>query len=82
MIRTVAPVLLRLLTQSAAAGARATLYAATVAEPGSYTGPRRLGESRGAIGVARTSVYARDERLARKLWQCSEDLTGLHYPWP
>ena len=82
MIRTVAPLFLRLLTQSAAAGARATLYAATVAEPGSYTGPQRLGESRGAIGPARTSAYARDERLAGKLWQCSVDLTGLHYPWP
>ena len=82
MIRTVAPVFLRLLTQSAAAGARATLYAATAAGPGSYTGPQRFGESRGAIGPAKTSPFARDERLARKLWQCSEDLTGLHYPWP
>lgn len=82
MIRTVAPVFLRLLTQSAAAGARATLYAATAGEPASYTGPQRFGESRGAIGPAKTSSYARDERLARKLWLCSEDLTGLHYPWP
>ena len=47
MIRTVAPVFLRVLTQSAAAGARATLYAATSGEPGSYTGPQRFGESRG-----------------------------------
>ncbi|HEY2166924.1 MAG TPA: oxidoreductase [Jatrophihabitantaceae bacterium] len=82
MIRTVAPFFLRVLTQSAAAGARPTLFAATEGEPGSYTGPQRLGESRGAIGPARTSTYARDERLARKLWLCSEDLTGLHYPWP
>jgi NAD(P)-dependent dehydrogenase (short-subunit alcohol dehydrogenase family) len=82
LIRTVAPLFLRLLTQSAAAGARATLYAATVAEPGSYIGPHRFAESRGAIGPANTSSYARDERLARRLWHCSEDLTGLHYPWP
>jgi NAD(P)-dependent dehydrogenase (short-subunit alcohol dehydrogenase family) len=82
LIRTVAPLFLRLLTQSPAAGARATLYAATEAEPGSYTGPGRFGESRGPIGPANTSSYATDERLARKLWLCSEDLTGLHYPWP
>jgi len=25
---------------------------------------------------------AADEELARKLWQVSEELTGLHYPWP
>jgi NAD(P)-dependent dehydrogenase (short-subunit alcohol dehydrogenase family) len=81
-LRTVAPPFLRVFTQSAAAGARAVLYAAAVAESGTYTGPQRFGETRGAIGVAKLSSYARDERLARKLWQLSEELTGLHYPWP
>lgn len=82
LMRSVAPVMLRLVTQPAAAGARATLYAATVAEPGSYTGPRRFGETRGAIGPARLSPFARDEKLARRLWQVSEVMTGFHYPWP
>ncbi len=82
LMRTVAPMLVKVFTQSAAAGARPTLYAATQAEPGFYTGPQRFGETRGRIGPARLSACAQDERLARRLWQVSEDLTGLRYPWP
>jgi NAD(P)-dependent dehydrogenase (short-subunit alcohol dehydrogenase family) len=81
LTRTVAPVFLKIFTQSANAGARATLYAATMAVPGSYTGPQRFGETRGAIGPAKLSKFAQDERLQHRLWQVSEDLTGLHYPW-
>jgi NAD(P)-dependent dehydrogenase (short-subunit alcohol dehydrogenase family) len=81
-MRTVAPAFLRVFTQSAAAGSRPTLYAATEAAPGSYTGPQRFGETRGRIGPARMSTFAQDEKLARRLWQASEDLTGFHYPWP
>jgi NAD(P)-dependent dehydrogenase (short-subunit alcohol dehydrogenase family) len=81
-IRLVAPPVLRIVLQSATAGARAVLYAATEAEPGSYTGPGRFGESRGPIGSARLSAVTQDEKLARRLWQVSEDITGFHYPWP
>ena len=81
-IRAAGPVFVRLFTQSARAGARATLYAATEGEPGSYTGPRRFGETRGRIGPARWSSPARDEKLARRLWQASENLTGYRYTWP
>jgi NAD(P)-dependent dehydrogenase (short-subunit alcohol dehydrogenase family) len=81
-MRTVAPLFVKVLTQSAAAGARSTLYAATRAEPGSYTGPQRFGETRGRIGPARLSALASEEKLARRLWQVSEELTGFHYPWP
>ncbi len=81
LVRSVGPVLLRALTQSAEAGARATLYAATEAAPGSYTGPQRFGETRGPIGPARISPAAQDEKLARRLWHVSEELTGLAYPW-
>jgi NAD(P)-dependent dehydrogenase (short-subunit alcohol dehydrogenase family) len=81
LTRTVGPMLVKVFTQSAAAGARPTLYAATQAEPGSYTGPQRFGETRGRIGPARLSSCAQDERLARRLWQVSEELTGLRYPW-
>jgi len=76
-----APVFLKIFTQSAVAGARPTLYAATEAEPGSYTGPGRFGETRGPIGPAKLLPLARDEALAHQLWTVSEDLTGLHYPW-
>jgi NAD(P)-dependent dehydrogenase (short-subunit alcohol dehydrogenase family) len=82
LVRWSAPLALRAFPQSPAHGARALLYAAVVAEPGSYTGPSWLGETRGPIGEARRSPAARDEQLARRLWRVSEDLTGLRYPWP
>ncbi len=80
-LRTVGPVFVKLFTQSAAAGARATLYAATEALPGSYTGPQILGETRGHIGPARLSPQAKDEKLGRRLWQVSEEMTGFRYDW-
>jgi NAD(P)-dependent dehydrogenase (short-subunit alcohol dehydrogenase family) len=80
-MRTVGPVFVKIFTQSASAGARATLYAATEAEPGSYTGPQILGETRGRIGAARLSPQAQDEKLARRLWQVSEEMTGFRYEW-
>ncbi|SHG02149.1 Short-chain dehydrogenase [Jatrophihabitans endophyticus] len=80
-VRLLAPPLLKLTTQSPATGARAVLYASCVAEPGSYTGPQRLGETRGPLGPARLSAYADDERLARRLWHVSEELTGYSYDW-
>ena len=81
MMRTFAPLVLKVATQSSAAGARSTLFAATAAEPGSYTGPQVLGETRGRIGPARLSSLAQDEDLARRLWRVSEDLTGYRYGW-
>ncbi len=80
-VRQVAPLFLKLMFQSPKAGAEPTLYAATEALPGSYTGPQSLRESRGKPGPARLSRLARDETLAGKLWSLSEDLTGVHYDW-
>jgi NAD(P)-dependent dehydrogenase (short-subunit alcohol dehydrogenase family) len=80
-LRTVGSAFVKVFTQSATAGARATLYAATEAAPGSYTGPQILGETRGRIGPARLSREAQDEKLARRLWQVSEELTGFRYEW-
>jgi NAD(P)-dependent dehydrogenase (short-subunit alcohol dehydrogenase family) len=82
LYRLAGPVVLKLFTQSAVAGARASLFAATEAQGGSYTGPQRFGESRGAIGPAKRSACAQDAELARQLWTVTEDLTGLRYPWP
>lgn len=78
-VRMVAPVVMPLLFQSADRGAAPTLYAATAAEPGSYTGPQRHGESRGPIGPAKLNRHARDEALAAKLWDLSADLTGVPF---
>jgi NAD(P)-dependent dehydrogenase (short-subunit alcohol dehydrogenase family) len=81
VLRIAGPVFLKVFTQSAAAGARATLYAATEAAPGSYTGPQFFGETRGRIGPARLSPLAQDEKLARRVWHRSEELTGFRYDW-
>lgn len=77
LIRTFAVPLLPLVFQSAERGADPSLFAATVAEPGSYTGPQRLHESRGPIGPAKLSPYAQDPELAKRLWSRTEELTGL-----
>jgi NAD(P)-dependent dehydrogenase (short-subunit alcohol dehydrogenase family) len=80
-IRVVGPLFVKVFTQSARAGSRSVLYAATEARPGSYTGPQLLGETRGPIGPARLAPLAQDEKLARRLWQVSEEMTGLRYAW-
>ena len=80
-IRLLAPPFLKLLFQSAEAGAHPTLYAATAAEPGSYTGPQSLRETRGKVGPARRNPLTRDEGLAAKLWDLSEGWTGVGYDW-
>ena len=77
LIRATAPYFMPIIFQSAAAGANPTLYAATDAEPGSYSGPQRLRETRGPVGPARLSRYARDEHLGRQLWELSEEKVGL-----
>nr|WP_296774323.1 oxidoreductase [Rhodococcus sp. (in: high G+C Gram-positive bacteria)] len=70
---------LKFISQSAKAGALPTLYALESGEPGSYTGPKSLFESRGAPGPAKISDKAQDPALAEKLWEASEKLTGVVY---
>ncbi|MBO9522795.1 MAG: SDR family NAD(P)-dependent oxidoreductase [Nocardioidaceae bacterium] len=79
VVRALAPFFMPVLFQSAAAGANPSLYAATLAEPGSYTGPQRRGESRGPIGPAKLNRHARDEDLAARLWALSEEKTGISF---
>ena len=79
IIRATAPYFMPIIFQSAAAGANPTLYAATVADPGSYTGPQRIRETRGPIGPAKLSRFARDEDLGQKLWDISEKKTGVTF---
>lgn len=83
MIRHGGRVICRVLFQPAAAGAMPTLYAATAAAPGSYSGPAGLGELRGRrAGSARVRPVAQDRQLAGQLWDLSEELTGVRYDWP
>ncbi|GAB4007354.1 oxidoreductase [Nocardioides ultimimeridianus] len=77
LVRTAAPYVMPLLFQSAARGADPSLYAATEGAPGSYTGPLQFRQTRGRIGEARRSRFARDEELAGKLWTLSEEKTGV-----
>ena len=79
LIRKTAPFFMPVLFQSSAAGANPTLWAATYGEPGSYVGPQWLMESRGRLGDAKPSRHARNEDLARKLWDLSEAKTGVTF---
>jgi NAD(P)-dependent dehydrogenase (short-subunit alcohol dehydrogenase family) len=71
----------RLVAQSEEMGALPELYAATAPglEGGTYVGPDGLGEQRGHPKVVRPSGAARDEDAARRLWEISEELTGVRF---
>jgi len=73
--------LLWFLFQPVAQGALPTLFAATSPEatPGGYYGPGSLGETRGAPAVARTPPQALDAAAAKRLWDLSEELTGIRF---
>ncbi|MGW7488716.1 oxidoreductase [Streptomyces sp. NPDC054786] len=71
----------RLVAQDNKAGALPTLYAATQDLPGaSYLGPDGLGEMRGAPTMVGRTAAATDPVNARRLWQASEELTGVTFP--
>ncbi|GAB2654516.1 oxidoreductase [Nocardia goodfellowii] len=73
----------RLIAQSAEKGALPQLFAATAdAEPGGFYGPEGIGGLRGAPVRCGSSAAARDERVARELWELSEKLTGVTYRMP
>jgi NAD(P)-dependent dehydrogenase (short-subunit alcohol dehydrogenase family) len=71
----------RLLSQSAAMGALPTVYAAVAPQVkgGDYIGPDGIGELWGHPKVVTCSAAARNEETARRLWQVSEELTGVKY---
>ncbi len=79
LARRFAPLAMGVLLPGPDRGAEAILYAATVAEPGSYTGPQQWHETRGPVGPAKVSDYARDAALATRLWSRSEELTGVRF---
>lgn len=67
------------LSQSAAAGALPTLYAATSteAEGGAYYGPNGLFELTGSPAKAKIGSAALDRTVWSRLWEVSERLTGV-----
>ena len=70
-----------LVAQSAGKGALPMLYAATSPDidGGEYVGPGGLANMRGYPTVQESSPASHDEADARRLWEVSEDLTGVTY---
>jgi len=72
-----------MLMQSDAMGALPTLYAATSPEVrgGTYIGPDGMGEMKGYPTVVKPRPQALNEADGRRLWEVSEKLTGVVYPF-
>ena len=74
----------RLLAQSVEMGALPQLYAAT--QPGltggEYIGPDGIAEQRGHPQPVGSSSAATDKNVARRLWEVSEELTGIPFELP
>jgi NAD(P)-dependent dehydrogenase (short-subunit alcohol dehydrogenase family) len=70
----------RLIAQDENGGALPTLYAAVAEIPGnSFAGPRGFMEQRGAPKLVGRSPAADDGDVARRLWDVSEELTGVRF---
>jgi NAD(P)-dependent dehydrogenase (short-subunit alcohol dehydrogenase family) len=70
-----------LIAQSDEQGAWPTLYAATQDIAGdSYVGPDGFQEGRGHPTLVGRSGAAKDAETARRLWELSEQLTGVSFP--
>jgi len=71
----------RLVAQDEKGGALPTLYAAVADVPGnSFAGPGGFMEQRGAPKLVGRSGAAQDAAVARRLWDVSEELTGVRFP--
>lgn len=70
-----------LVAQDAAMGALPQVYAAVAPEVrgGEYFGPSGPMEMTGPPKRVSSSAKSRDEALARRLWEVSEDVTGVSY---
>ena len=72
---------IRAVSQPADMGAWPTLMAATADLPGStYCGPSGWAEQRGLPAVVGSTRLSHDEAAQRRLWEISEDTTGVRYP--
>ncbi len=69
------------IAQGSVAGALPTLYAATAGHVsgGDYYGPHGWFELTGPPGKAYLSKHARNDENAHKIWELSEQLTGVTY---
>ncbi len=71
----------KVIAQSADMGALPTLYAATNPDVpgGSFVGPDGFMEQRGHPHIVTAAGKAYDENASRRLWEVSEQLTGVRY---
>ncbi len=78
----IVPAFVGLIAQSDVQGALPTLYGATApeAQSGKFYGPDGFREIRGYPVEVKPEQQAYDQAVAARLWQVSEDLTGVHYP--
>jgi NAD(P)-dependent dehydrogenase (short-subunit alcohol dehydrogenase family) len=76
--------LTRHLAATPAQGAQPILFAATSPQVrgGDYIGPGGRSGLRGPPAAVRSSDQSHDPELARRLWQVSEDMTGVHFSFP
>jgi len=74
----------RVLAQSAEQGALPTLYAATDPDVrgGDYYGPDGFMEARGKPTKVGVTPAGRDPEVGRRLWEVSEELTGVRFELP
>jgi NAD(P)-dependent dehydrogenase (short-subunit alcohol dehydrogenase family) len=71
----------RVFAQDEDGGALPTLYAATADVPGnSFAGPSGFMEQRGTPKLVGRTASAKDADVARRLWEVSEELTGVRFP--
>ncbi len=81
VVSGVLAMVMKVFGQSAEEGGLPTMYAATMAsvEPGGFYGPDGFGEMKGAPAPARAHRAALNPDDARRLWEASERLTGVHF---
>ena len=74
----------RLFGQPASEGGRSLVYAATESSVigGGYYGPTGFAQMAGPPGPVRPSRRALDTVVAARLWETSEQLSGVRYEWP
>jgi NAD(P)-dependent dehydrogenase (short-subunit alcohol dehydrogenase family) len=71
----------RLFAQDENGGALPTLYAAVADIPGnSFAGPSGFMEARGGAKLVGRTDAAKDDGVARRLWDVSEELTDVRFP--
>ncbi|WP_327681872.1 SDR family NAD(P)-dependent oxidoreductase [Kitasatospora sp. NBC_00458] len=84
LVRLLFGYVLRPLAQTAEDGALPQLYAATApgVQGGAFIGPDGRGELRGSPTGVRIAPEAADPDTGRRLWDVSEELTGVRYGLP